>query len=71
MTNIDFKLPKKELNLIAKKIKENGKIVKINAKHRLPTKQVLSMFKKHKIKFHLGSDVESLDKMIIQKLKSS
>ena len=58
-----FNLKTVEVNELAKHIAKNGKIVELNAKYHRPPLAWIHIFRKNGVKFHLGSDAHSLDKI--------
>jgi histidinol phosphatase-like PHP family hydrolase len=58
-----FNLNAFEVHQIAKDIARNGKIVELNAKYHRPPLEWIYIFKKNGVRFHLGSDAHSLDKI--------
>jgi len=58
-----FDLNSEEIEEIAKLINKHDKIVELNAKYKLPRKNWIKVFVKNGVKFHLGSDAHSLNKI--------
>jgi putative hydrolase len=58
-----FTLDKYEIESIASKIVENGKIVEINAKYHRPPRDWIIIFKDRGVNFRLGSDAHSLSEI--------
>jgi putative hydrolase len=58
-----FTLDKYEIESIASKIVENGKIVEINAKYHRPPRDWVIIFKDRGVNFRLGSDAHSLSEI--------
>jgi putative hydrolase len=58
-----FTLDKYEIESIASKVVENGKIVEINAKYHRPPRDWILIFKDKGVNFHLGSDAHSLSEI--------
>lgn len=55
-----FELKQNEIETIAEEIISHNKIVEINAKYKRPPLNLLDIFNKKGVKFHLGSDAHSL-----------
>ena len=55
-----FDLTSEELENLARLIKKNDKVVELNAKYIRPPLEWVSEFKRHGVKFHLGSDAHRL-----------
>jgi putative hydrolase len=58
-----FTLDKYEIDSLASKIVENGKIVEINAKYHRPPRDWILIFKDRGVNFRLGSDAHSLSEI--------
>jgi putative hydrolase len=58
-----FTLNKYEIDSLASKIVENGKIVEINAKYHRPPRDWILIFKDRGVNFRLGSDAHSLSEI--------
>jgi putative hydrolase len=58
-----FTLDKYEIDSLASKIVENGKIVEINAKYHRPPGDWILIFKDKGVNFRLGSDAHSLSEI--------
>jgi putative hydrolase len=58
-----FTLDRYEIESIASKIVENGKIVEINAKYHRPPRDWILIFKDRGVNFQLGSDAHSLSEI--------
>jgi putative hydrolase len=58
-----FTLDKYEIDSLASKIVENGKIVEINAKYHRPPHDWILIFKDRGVNFRLGSDAHSLSEI--------
>jgi putative hydrolase len=58
-----FSLKPNEIEQLANLIVQNNKIVELNAKYHRPPKDWIQIFKKNKVRFHLGSDAHSLDEI--------
>ena len=58
-----FTLDKYEIDSLASKIVENGKIVEINAKYHRPPRDWILIFKERGVNFQLGSDAHSLSEI--------
>ena len=58
-----FTLQTHEIDELADLISKNKKVVEINAKYHRPPSDWILIFKKRGIRFHLGSDAHSLDKI--------
>lgn len=58
-----FTVDKYEIESIASKIVENGKIVEINAKYHRPPREWILIFKDRGVNFRLGSDAHSLSEI--------
>ena len=55
-----FEICDHEIEDIGNLIRENNKIVELNAKYRRPPEKWIRIFLKNGVKFHLGSDAHSL-----------
>jgi putative hydrolase len=58
-----FTLDKYEIDSLASKIVENGKIVEINSKYHRPPRDWILIFKDRGVNFRLGSDAHSLSEI--------
>lgn len=58
-----FTLDKYEIDSLASKIVENGKIVEINVKYHRPPRDWILIFKDRGVNFRLGSDAHSLSEI--------
>jgi histidinol phosphatase-like PHP family hydrolase len=58
-----FDLNNQEIEEIAKFINKHDKIIELNAKYKLPLENWIKIFVNNGVKFHLGSDAHSLDKI--------
>ena len=58
-----FDLNNHEIEEIAKLINKHDKIIELNAKYKLPLENWIKIFVNNGVKFHLGSDAHSLDKI--------
>lgn len=59
-TLIDFDITTKELAELGRTIAETGKLVEINARHKLPHQSWINAFRQNGVRFCLGSDSHSL-----------
>jgi putative hydrolase len=58
-----FDLTNEELENLARLLKKNDKVIELNAKYVRPPLEWLSMFKQHRVKFHLASDAHTLQQI--------
>jgi histidinol phosphatase-like PHP family hydrolase len=56
-----FTLEEDEVEHLARLMAANNKIVEINAKYHAPPPDWLKVFKRNRVRFHLGSDAHSLE----------
>jgi putative hydrolase len=58
-----FSLDQSEITSLADLVVKNNKIVELNAKYHRPSVEWITIFKKHGVTFHLGSDAHSLSEI--------
>lgn len=58
-----FGLSTDEINLLARELVRNNKVVELNAKYHRPPNDWIISFKRRGVRFHLGSDAHTLEEI--------